>query len=452
MCGIAGFVGQGDDQTLSLMMGAIAHRGPDSSGSFRSPELGAFLGHRRLSIVDIEGGSQPMCNEDGLIQVVFNGEIYNHRELRNELVARGHVFRTDHSDTEVLVHGYEEWGNGLPQRLNGMFAFAVLDISQRRLVLARDRFGEKPLYYCHQAGVTAFASELKALLRHPGIGHEISKSAMLKFFAFGFIPSPESIIGSIAKLPPGHLLSLDLQTRCAKVDAYWQFQVVPDTVVSKMPRTELEDQLRYLVTQAVTRRLMSDVPLGVFLSGGIDSTIVLSAMAEHIPSRDIHAFSIGFNEPSFDESSYAGLVAQHYGINHHTEYLDLNKARALVEPVLDALDEPLGDPSILPTFLLAQFARRHVKVALGGDGADELFAGYDPFRALMPARLYSRIVPPWMHRMARYALEVLPPSQRNMSLEFRLKRSLRGLSYPAELWTPVWLGPLDQIGRARVGK
>ena len=442
MCGIAGFVGPGDRHVLTRMTDTLAHRGPDDSGIYHHPAMGVFLGHRRLSIVDIGGGHQPMGNEDGSIQVVFNGEIYNHLELRAELVAKGHVFQTNHSDTEVLVHGYEEWGDSLPLRLNGMFAFAIFDSNKETLFLARDRFGEKPLFYCAQPGLLAFASELKSLLQHPDVPRKISKSGMAKLFALGFIPAPSTILESIFKLEPGHHVLLNIPTSSYQVSSYWEFKISsgPHT---DLPRPELEQQLRLLVKQAVGRRLMSDVPLGVFLSGGIDSSIILSAVAEQTSPSDIHTFTIGFNERSFDESEYARLVAHHFGVKHYEERLDLDSAKNLLEPVLDGLDEPLGDPSILPTYLLARFARQHVKVALGGDGGDELFAGYDPFRALRPAELYSKLIPDCLHRVGRRAVEALRPSARNMGLEFRLKRTLRGLSYPKHLWNPVWLGPLD---------
>lgn len=442
MCGVAGFAGLGGRHILTRMTDSLAHRGPDDSGIYHHPALGVFLGHRRLSIVDIDGGHQPMGNEDGSIQVVFNGEIYNHRELRAELIAKGHVFCTDHSDTEVLVHGYEEWGDSLPIRLNGMFAFAVFDSKKATLFLARDRFGEKPLFFCAQPGLFAFASELKSLLHHPDVSRKISKSGMAKLFALGFIPAPSTIVESVSKLAPGHQLLLNIPTSHFQVSSYWEFKISSNSHAN-LPRSELEHQLRQLVKQAVGRRLMSDVPLGVFLSGGIDSSIILSAVAEQYTLSEIHTFTIGFNERSFDESEYARLVARHFGTKHYEERLDLDAARNLLEPVLDGLDEPLGDPSILPTYLLARFAQQHVKVALGGDGGDELFAGYDPFRALKPAEVYSKLIPDCLHRAGRRAVEALHPSDRNMGLEFRLKRTLRGLSYPKRLWNPVWLGPLD---------
>ncbi|MFK8068046.1 MAG: asparagine synthase (glutamine-hydrolyzing) [Gammaproteobacteria bacterium] len=446
MCGIAGFIGRGDKQVLSNMLRSIVHRGPDDAGTYHLPSLGIFLGHRRLSIVDIDGGHQPMSNENGQIQVVFNGEIYNHRELRLKLIDKGYRFSTDHSDTEVLVHGYKEWGEKLPMYLNGMFAFAIFDKTNKRMFLARDRFGEKPLFYSKNAQQFVFASELKAVLTHPDVSRKISKLSMKKFFALGFVPAPDSIIDSVNKLMPGHQISLDVSSSEMKVTPYWQFKITPTSEIKKTPISELSEQLRELVFQAVERRLMSDVPLGIFLSGGLDSTIMLAAMAKVVPAKEINTFSIGFKERSFDESQYAKLVADHYGTQHHTEQLDIDAGQKLLAPVLRKLDEPLGDPSIIPTYLLTKFAREHVKVAIGGDGGDELFAGYDPFRALLPAKVYSSIVPDCMHRTTRSLLERLKSSDRNMSFEFRLKRTLRGLSYPKELWNPVWLGPLDPKG------
>lgn len=445
MCGIAGFIGPGNQRILLRMTDSLTHRGPDDSGIYHYPPLAVFLGHRRLAIVDIEGGHQPMGNEDGSVQVVFNGEIYNHRELRAELTGKGHLFQTDHSDTEVLVHGYEEWGDQLPIRLNGMFAFAVFDRKKERLFLARDRFGEKPLFFYAQPGLFAFASELKSLLQHPEISPAISKKGMEKLFALGFIPAPSTIIESVSKLRPGCQLLLNIPASRFEVSSYREFTISSEHPID-LPCLELEDQLRQLLNQAVARRLISDVPLGVFLSGGIDSSVILSAVSEQRSPSDIYTFSIGFNEPSFDESGYARLVARHFGTKHHEERFDMDTAKKFLEPVLSALDEPLGDPSILPTYLLARFARQYVKVALGGDGGDELFAGYDPFRALRPAELYSKLIPGWVHRAGRRAVDILSPSDRNMGIEFRLKRTLRGLSYPIHLWNPVWLGPLDPEG------
>jgi len=425
------------------MTAALSHRGPDGDGFYLDPELPVFLGHRRLAIIDIAGGYQPMWNEDGSVGVVFNGEIYNHAELRCELIAHGHRFASSHSDTEVLVHGYEQWGPSLVEKLNGMFAFAIFDRGRKRLMLARDRFGEKPLYYCRHAQGLAFASELSALALHPAVSRTPSRRALQKYFAYGYIPAPLAMFEGCAKLPGGCYLTYDLNDAALTVKRYWRFQIDPDESLGKDAEPALVEQLRALFLQAVKRRLISDVPLGLFLSGGIDSSSVLAATAQEIDPQRISTFTIGFNEPSFDESDYARNVAQFFRTRHHEEKLDLETARALIPSVLSHLDEPLADPSVVPTLLLSRFTRRHVTVALSGDGGDELFAGYDPFKALGPARLYQYLVPRGLHRGLRRLADLLPISTRNMSLDFKLRRTLMGLSYPPEMWNPVWLAPAE---------
>ncbi len=445
MCGLAGFVGSGTEGDLRAMGAAIAHRGPDGLGMHVDAADGVHLLHRRLAVIDIAGGEQPMWNEDRRVCVIFNGEIYNHRELREALAARGHVFRSDHSDTEVLVHGYEEWGDELPERLNGMFAFAIHDARRRRLFLARDRFGKKPLYYASRPGLFAFASELGALARHPGVGRRIDRRSLQKLFAYGFVPSPRSLHEGVARLPGGHrmALALDRPGATPEVHRYWRFAIEPPAAMPADPEAAWGEELRHLLAQAVRRRLMSDVPLGVFLSGGIDSSAVLAYATAARPERPVSTFSIGFREPSFDESGPARAVARRFGSDHHEAILDLERARDLVPRVLDRLDEPFADPSIVPAFQLCAFARERVTVALGGDGGDELFAGYDPFRALGVARWYDALVPARLKRGVRALAELLPVSDANMGLDFRIKRGLRGPSYPASVWNPVWLGPLE---------
>jgi len=443
MCGIAGFVGEGDERTLRAMSDAMIHRGPDGSGAFIDEAKRVFLAHRRLAVLDIAGGDQPMWNEDGRIGIIFNGEIYNHPELRRELVAKGHVFRSDHSDTEVLVHGYEEWGAELPLRLNGMFAFAIYDRIRQKLFLGRDRFGKKPLYYAARPGFFAFASELSALLRHPGVDREIDDRALRKYFAYGFIPAPISLYRGVAKLPGGHRLSYDVASDSVTTARYWLFTIEPPDRLPADPEVEWGEELRSLLSQAVKRRLISDVPLGIFLSGGIDSSAVLAFATRHAPPEQTATFSIGFHEKSFDESSYASGVAALFRSAHNHQMLSLDKASELIPHVLSRLDEPMGDSSILPTFLLCRYARQRVTVALGGDGGDELFAGYDPFKALGPATWYRRLVPGWAHKRVRSLAELLPVSERNMGLDFKIKRGLRGVSYPESAWNPAWLGALD---------
>ncbi len=450
MCGIVGFVGSPDPAGLAAMTQALAHRGPDGSGCYIDPVLGVHLGHRRLAIIDVADGAQPMWNEDEQIAAVFNGEIYNHLELRAELEGLGHRFRTDHSDTEVLVHGYEQWGEALPARLNGMFAFAIFDRPRKRLFLARDRFGEKPLYYAHRGRRFTFASELSALARQPGFDRTLDRRALQKFFAYGFMPAPHALYMGTAKLPGGCHLAYDIATGEARIERYWRFALEPDPALLAAEEGALAEELRALLFQAVRRRLISDVPLGVFLSGGIDSSAVLAGMAQAIPADRIESFTIGFTEPSFDESPFARAVARAFGSDHHEETLSLDAAKSLIESVLRRMDEPLADGSILPTYLLSRFTRSRVTVALSGDGGDELFAGYDPFEALAPAQFYSRIVPQGLHRGLRSLAELLPVADRNMSLDFKIRRTLAGLSYPAAMWNPVWMGPLEPAAIAEL--
>jgi asparagine synthase (glutamine-hydrolysing) len=443
MCGLAGFAGRGDRDDIVRMTAALAHRGPDGEGFHHDPTAAVHLGHRRLSIIDIAGGAQPFYNETGRVAVIFNGEIYNHLELRRALIAAGHRFQSDHSDTEVLVHGYEEWGDGLPLRLNGMFAFVVYDMDRRRLFLARDRFGEKPLYYADCGGTFAFASEVTALARHSRLRFSLDPLGLQKFFAYGFTPAPSTIYRECRKLPAGHALTFDIQERKAAVRPYWRFALQPDERLSSRDEPGLAEELRSLVFRSVERRLMSDVPLGIFLSGGLDSTTILGAAARFRPAPALDTFTIGFTDPSFDESAHAEYAARHYGTRHHQETLDLDAAQRLLAPVLGRLDEPLGDASILPTYLVSRLARRTATVALTGDGGDEMFAGYDPFKALLPARIYRLLVPRALHRGIRRLVDLLPISRRNMSFDFKLKRFLAGVSYAPPFWNPVWLAPIE---------
>ena len=450
MCGIAGFVGTGDRATLQRMTDAIRHRGPDAEGHWVEENAGVFLGHRRLSIIDLSGGAQPMWTRDQQLGVVFNGEIYNHAELRAELKDAGCVFATDHSDTEVLLHGYRTWGDAFVGRLNGMWAFVIYDRARRRLFGSRDRFGKKPLYWFHEGGAFGFASELGALTQHPSCPRGLSRSALKKYFAYCYIPAPRSIYDRVWKLPGGHSFSYDLSNRELRTWRYWEFVIEPDLGGEGAPvhsigaSAPLGERLRATLDRAVKRRLMSDVPLGVFLSGGIDSSAIAALAVKHVKAGHLNTFSIGFHDPTFDESNYADFVAKEFGTNHHHETLDLEKSLALLPEIISRLDEPLGDGSLLPTYLLSRFTREHVTVALGGDGGDELFAGYDPMRALHAAERYSDLVPRPVHAGIRHLIaRLLPVSHENISFDFKVKRFLRGLSYAPELWNAVWMGALE---------
>ena len=446
MCGIAGFSGRGDSGVLKAMTDALAHRGPDAEGLWEDVGRGLWLGHRRLAIVDLSGGAQPMWTPDGALGVVFNGEIYNHQDLRTELKGLGHVFETDHSDTELLLHAYRQWGDAFVERLSGMWAFVLYDRTRQRLFGSRDRFGKKPLYYFHEGDTFGFASELPALLRHPSAPRQLSPVALQKYFAYCFIPAPRSVIERVWKLPGGHSFGFDLRTRRLEVRRYWEFTLEPDPRLLEGGERTLDalcEEIRAVLDRAVERRLMSDVPLGVFLSGGIDSSAVAALAAKRVPAGSLNTFSIGFRDPTFDESSHARFVAEQLGTRHREEILDLEKASGLLPEILSRLDEPLGDSSLLPTTLLSRFTRQHVTVALGGDGADELFAGYDPFRALGAAELYARWMPRPAHEALRMIAGKLPVSHANVSLDFKVKRTLMGLSYPPPLWNAVWMSALE---------
>ena len=340
-------------------------------------------------------------------------------------------------------YGYEEGGEDLPTRLNGMFAFAIYDKLRRRLFLARDRFGEKPLYYLVRPGFFSFASELTGILEHPLASRSLDYRSVQKFFAHGYLPAPNALYEHCRKLPGGYHLTYEIGSGTISIRRYWQFSLEPDEQLTEADDDRLAEELRALLVQAVDRRLMSDVPLGLFLSGGIDSASVLGAITELRGRQTVDTFTIGFTEPSFDESAHARSLAQTLGSRHHDELLDLSKAENLIPHVLGNMDEPLGDGSVLPTYLLSKFTRKSVKVALSGDGGDELFAGYDPFKALVPAQLYERFVPEKLHRTLRRLVETIPISPANMSVDFKLRRGLMGLSYPQSLWNPIWLAPLE---------
>ncbi|HEX3912972.1 MAG TPA: asparagine synthase (glutamine-hydrolyzing) [Steroidobacteraceae bacterium] len=450
MCGIAGFAGIGSRDDIVAMTAALAHRGPDGCGYAVDPTDAVYLGNRRLAIIDIAGGVQPMANEDRSIVVVMNGEIYNHRALRKELEAVGQRFTSDHSDTEVLVRGYSAWGDRVIDRLDGMFAVAIYDKRRRRLVLARDRFGEKPLFFMSSADGFVFASELPSLRRHPvAAAKPISALALRKFFAYSFMPARLTPFMGIEKVLAGTVVTADLVSRSLSERRYWRFAIAPEAAPPGGP-DDWAEEVASLLKKAVQSRLESDVPLGVFLSGGIDSSAMATFASELIAPNPIDTFTIGFVEASFDETACAQRVATIIASRHHVEVCHSDSMREVAPEILQRMGEPLGDPSLIPTFMLARLAASSVKVALSGDGGDELFAGYDPFKALRRAEFYRTVVPRPLHRALRLMAARLRPSDRNMSLDFKLNRTLRGLSYRSPLWNPVWLAALDPEELARV--
>src|SRR6266536_3608577 len=416
MCGICGSAvarGAVDPERLAAMSATLVHRGPDSDGTFVEGVIG--LAARRLSIIDLAEGDQPIANEDGTVVVVQNGEIYNYRELARELERCGHRFRT-HCDTEVLAHGYEEWGASFVQRLRGMFALAVWDARERRLVLARDRYGIKPLYYRAAEGGVDFASELRALPRG-----EIDLDALEAFLAFNSVPAPFSIFGGVRKLPPGHVLVWEGGE--PELSRYARPAPVALDDVRSEDTAELVEELRARLRDSVRAHLVSDVPVGVLLSGGIDSCM-LAALAAEETGYPLRTFSIGFEERSFDELADARLVAERYGTVHRE--LVLRPDAALLLPALaDAFDEPFADSSALPTYLVSQLAAEDVKVALSGEGGDELFGGYYTYTADLLAARFGALA-----SLARPLVERLPTSTRKASFDYRAKRFVRAAHLP----------------------
>ncbi|MBX3265789.1 MAG: asparagine synthase (glutamine-hydrolyzing) [Acidobacteria bacterium] len=454
MCGIAGWINLkrsdsngGAEQVLHLMCDTIVHRGPNSEGLWLDETVA--LGMRRLSIIDLETGDQPVFNCDRSVVVMMNGELYNYREVRAELEKKGHKFTTK-SDTEVLPHLYEEYGEGLLEHVNGMYAFSLWDSRRKKLVIARDRFGEKPLYYGVFDDTLIWASELKAILAHPAVKPELDLNALRHFVSFDYVPAPMSIFKGIHKLPAAHVLTVEngeVTTR-----RYWDISWTSSppfeggvaegrggslsgdgTLVRKA------EELRDLLSDAVRMRLVSDVPLGILLSGGIDSSTVAAFAVQHATER-VKTFSIGFEEDSFDESKYARQVARHLNTEHYEDKLSAATAGDLISEIGTWLDEPMSDGSLIPTFLLARFVRKHVTVALGGDGGDELFAGYPMYYAHTVAAKYLAIPSILRRGFIEPLVNALPVSTKNMSFDYKAKRFVRASHYDDVTRHHSWFG------------
>ncbi len=425
MCGIAGLFETRrrlppDPACLSAMAAAIAHRGPDDEGVYCGDHWG--LANRRLAIIGVASGHQPLSNEDGRVWVTFNGEIYNHRELRQELQAKGHRFSTA-SDTEVLVHLYEEVGDRLVDSLRGMFAFALVDTAARRLILARDRLGQKPLFYAiSAAGAVAFASELGALRRAPGLPRRIDLQALNDYTALGYIPAPRTIYDGICKLPPASLLSIGFGDSAAAVRRYWRPQFEPKT---RLGFADAAAQTRELLETAVRRRLESEVPLGAFLSGGLDSTAITALMQRQV-ATPVQAFTIGFAEPRYDERSYAALAAAHLGVVPAVQVAE-PRDMGLLQDLVRHCGEPFCDASILPTALLSRFTRSRVTVALSGDGGDELFGGYQRYQVMALHRLLRGLPTGARATASRAILAVLPEGRAQRTRLVTLRRLVAAL-------------------------
>ena len=437
MCGITGFWNlrsgrPGDPETVRAMAASLKHRGPDDEGVHVDGPL-AF-GVRRLIVTDPEGGHQPMPNEDGTVHVVFNGAIYNHVDLRRELEDQGHRFRT-RCDTEAIVHAWEAWGPRCVERFNGMFAFAVWDARQRRLFLARDRLGIKPLYVWQGPDGVVFGSELKAVLRAPWVPCVWDLEAIDDFLTYEYVPAPRSIVSGVEKLPQGSWLLFDEARADVRVEPrrYWALEGPPSPRTSVQTESALRDRLG----ESVRRRLMADVPLGAFLSGGIDSSIIVGQMAQGA-SAGVHTFSMGFEDRSYDELPYARAVAEHFSTVHREER-STPDILGLVEPLARAYDEPFGDVSAFPTFLLSALARREVTVALSGDGGDELFAGYDHYRAHRWASRITWATGRWGWQAVDALVAGMAPTRLKKGPVNTLKRFVEGIRHPRDLEHARWL-------------
>jgi asparagine synthase (glutamine-hydrolysing) len=471
MCGIAGWLNldnrsiHGGEPVLHSMCETLLHRGPDSEGLWLDDRVA--LGMRRLSIIDLKTGDQPVFNCDRSVIVMMNGELYNYREVRADLEKRGHKFTTN-SDTEILPHLYEEYGEALVDHVNGMFAFSLWDARAKKLIIARDRFGEKPLYYGVFDRKLIWASEPKALLAHPSVHPELDLNALRHYVSFDYVPAPMSIYKGVSKLPAAHMMVVENGE--VRVRRYWDLSWTSSTqssppseggvpnalggrggslapngaVPAKSQRRkggfeEKAEELRDLLSDAVRMRLVSDVPLGILLSGGIDSSTV-AAFATHHATDRVKTFSIGFEEDSFDESKYARRVAKHLNTEHYEDKLSATTAGDLIGEIGKWLDEPMSDGSLIPTYLLARFVRKHVTVALGGDGGDELFAGYPMYYAHGVAAKYNA-VPAFIRRgLIEPIVNALPVSTGNLSFDYKAKRFVRGANLDDVARHHSWFG------------
>ncbi len=435
MCGICGIINKKekiDSQLLEKINNTMVHRGPDEEGYFIKENIG--LGMRRLSIIDLETGKQPISNEDKTVWVIFNGEIYNYVELRKELIKKGHKFSTK-TDTEVIVHLYEEKKENFPEYLNGMFAIALWDNKEKKLILTRDRAGEKPLYYGDLNNFFIFASELKAILSHPQIVKEIDLKSLNLYLTLEYVPSPWCIIKGIKKLPPGH--TLVLKENKIRIFPYWK---IKREIRKGIKLGEAIEILEDLISESVRIRLRSDVPLGIFLSGGIDSSTITYFAKKYI--QDVKTFNIAFTEKSFDESFYAKKTAKFLDTEHYEEIFDEGKMLNVLPEVFEFLDEPLGDVSILPTYLLSKFTRNFVKVALGGDGGDELFGGYPTYFAHKISQIY-KLLPSFVRNFTKFIGNKLPVSHANFSFDFKVKKFLEGAEENGWKKHIYWMGSFN---------
>jgi asparagine synthase (glutamine-hydrolysing) len=442
MCGIAGIVPAFDApppcaKRLQAMCDVIVHRGPDDAGLEIRGRVA--LGMRRLSIIDLAGGHQPICNEDGTVRVVFNGEIYNYRELRKELEAKGHRFTTV-SDTEVIVHLWEEFGPSFPKRLNGMFAIALHDERARQVVLVRDHLGIKPLYYALHDGTLLFGSEIKVLLASGALPRELDVDALGQFLSWEYIPGEATLLRHVRKLRAAEMLEFDLATGATHVSRYWD---IPQSTGDSASAVHWEDEVDATLQACVRRQLVSDVPLGAFLSGGVDSSLVVAAMGS-----GARTFSIGFDDPSYNELPWSERVASALGVSHRVEIIRPQVVE-LFDRLMHFMDDPIGDFSIFPMYLVSRLAREEVTVALSGDGGDELFGGYETYLAEEAATRWARM-PAMVRGVLEPAVRACRPTAAKKGLVNKAKRFIEGLEHPENLGHARWRVFAGEAARAEL--
>ncbi|OFW89149.1 MAG: asparagine synthase (glutamine-hydrolyzing) [Candidatus Levybacteria bacterium RIFCSPHIGHO2_02_FULL_37_18] len=438
MCGICGILNFTKEpltvknkEVLKKMADTLYKRGPDEEGYFLDENIG--LGIRRLKVIDLKTGSQPIHNEDKTVWVVLNGEIYNFPELREKL--KNHFFYTN-SDTETIIHAYEEYGEDFLSRLDGMFAFALWDAKKKKLILARDRFGKKPLYYSVFDNKLIFASEVKAILAYLGFNKEFNPAMLSKYLLYGYVPTPNTIFKNINRLSAGHFLTAEKNR--IEIKKYWDLDFSRKEEINEQ---EIINQTKNKLKSAIEKRLVSDVPLGVFLSGGIDSSLITALMAELVPPEKIKTFTIGFQEKDYDESKIAERISKIIGTDHHQEILPIKKALEIVYKIPEFMDEPIADPSIIPTYLVSQSAKKEITVALGGDGGDELFGGYPKYIAHPIAEYYS-FAPKILRKKFFDKIIIRLPLLKNKD-RYKLEKLVEGVSFPAPIRNQIWISSFN---------
>ena len=437
MCGICGFVdlnkrSQNRKDLIRKMTSILSHRGPDGEGYYENEDKGVFLGMRRLAVIDLKTGMQPITNEDETVHVVYNGEIYNYRELRVELKRKGHIFQTE-SDTEILVHLYEEYGENFVCAINGMFAIALIDSRKNKMLLVRDRMGIKPLFYYHDSRKFIFSSEIKGIISFPGLEKSVDPESLIDFLSLNYVIAPSTLFKNIYQLVPGQMILMDLNTNNFSKKQYWEIEIQPDY---SLQEEEVLEHTDYLLRDAIRCRLISDVPLGAFLSGGVDSSAIVAIMSEYITWKPLKTFSIGFDEPSFNEIKWAKMVSEQYQTEHHEIILNAD-ALNLLPLLVWSSEEPTADASALSAYNVSKIARDEVTVILSGDGADEIFGGYDTYNIQKYLKLWKTI-PHAFRRMLKDLIELLPERTKKNSPEMLIKRFVKAADMSKEEAHFMW--------------